>query len=163
MRRTLHPRARLRLAVGPGSPRYGGASTNPISFIAQDFSGSGVWVDAPEGEWVTNAVTVTDASLDFNGLDLIILVSNFTFAGQEPENTGRAYWDNFRVIVGGNLMFSDSFEIGLAPGHEGEVADAGWFINNSTEANSGVAVPASLEVIALGGLLGAAALRRRSR
>jgi hypothetical protein len=54
-------------------------------------------------------------------------------------------------------VYQESFEIGVAAGTEGEVADAGWDIGNATIDGSGIArtvpEPASLALLAMGGML----------
>ncbi|MDC0934963.1 PQQ-dependent sugar dehydrogenase [Pirellulales bacterium] len=105
-------------------------------FIGQSFSGDGTWIDSPDGEWADNEFVFT-ATGDHANEELIILVTNFS--GDPPGTSGFAYWDNFRVLEDGAMMFQDGFEIGLAPGFDGEVADAGWDLGNSSLANSGVA------------------------
>jgi hypothetical protein len=105
-------------------------------FIGQSFSTTATWNSADEGGWIDNDFSFV-ADADDVGEELIILITNF--GGAAPGTIGTAYWDNFRVLLNGGLVFQDGFEIGLEPGQEAEVFDAGWNIGNSSVANSGVA------------------------
>ncbi|MDC0934964.1 hypothetical protein OAS39_01665 [Pirellulales bacterium] len=108
-------------------------------FIAQQFSDSGTWNSAADGQWVDNSLTFAANGVPAQiGQELILLVTNYVGG-----DAGIVYWDNFRVLEDGNLVFSDSVETGLSPGSEGEVDDAGWDLGNSTLANSGLIAPSS--------------------
>ncbi|TWU21389.1 PQQ-dependent sugar dehydrogenase [Bythopirellula polymerisocia] len=107
-------------------------------FIGQTFSTATSWIDPLEGEWTNNRVSFT-ADSGQSGEELIILITNYS--GDPPGTIGTAYWDNFRVFEEGSLVFQDGFEIGLSPGQEAEVTDAGWDLGNSSLANSGLAAP----------------------
>ena len=152
-------------------PAGGTANTD---FMGQNFSQSGSWNDAPDGDWVDNSLSITNNDFTLLGKELIILVTNFALNAQpgspDPTDTGRAYWDNFRVTVnGGAPVFTDSFEgAALAPGDNVEVDDAsiGWFLGNSGYSNSGVRSgfvpePTSFALLGLGAMFLAGGRRRK--
>lgn len=126
------------------------------SFLGQQFTTSGTWNSPADGGWADNNVSYTAGAGD-DGLEIIILLTNYDVG------PGLAYWDNFRIEEDSVQVYQESFEIGLSPGTEGEVADAGWDIGNATIDGSGIArpipEPASLALLAVGGAL----LLRRKR
>ncbi|TWU21396.1 hypothetical protein [Bythopirellula polymerisocia] len=120
-----------------GTPTTGVGDLEDREFITQAFSGDGSWNNAAEGAWAENEAFFIGSPTNA-GQELVILLSNFTFANGDPGDVGVAFWDNFRILEDGNEVWSDSFEIGLAPGEDAEVTDAGWTRLSASVTNSGV-------------------------
>ncbi|MEX2672794.1 MAG: PEP-CTERM sorting domain-containing protein [Phycisphaeraceae bacterium] len=137
-------------------------------FIGQEYSGTGTWASAAEGEWADNSFAFDSTFANAEaGEELTVLVTNYH--GPSAAQAFRAYFDNFRVYANDELVWSSSFEVeGLDADAEGELADAGWWIPDpligglvSTTPASVTAIPepASAALLSLGGLL----MFRRSR
>ena len=111
-------------------------------FVGQVFT-TFMWDDAPDGEFVDNAVqfeitpgmtSITGTMAPVAGSELIILVTNFDASCCGAGTLGPAYWDNFRVtsdvpracdVNGDNVC--DNADVDMIPGPSS--ARTQWFID----------------------------------